>query len=721
MKIAKRELLKKANSLNVACPFDLKGFVDDNLDTCLKYLKKRTNKFVVNDWALDDIPSDWWYSGKEGLLRAKIRGIGDIYTAFQKLEWFKCAIDIKYFVKKYVKIISIDEGIIPFELYPYQEKSLDLYNSERFVINLSSRQTGKTQTFASFALHYSIFNKAKTTAVLAHKADQAQEILERIQLSYELLPMFLQSGVRVYNKRSMTLNNTSKIFSASSSSGAVRGKSISCVSKDTYISVYDMYNNEQKEIKIGDFYDQCYSVYDYTEKRSNIHFKVNGRYKVLTPTGWLGFSGILKTKNRDIFKLKDYKLECTLDHRVKIDGEFVKCSELEREFIYNGDVYDLVNVDNKHEYYTNGVISHNCLFIDECAFIPNDTAFYESTYPTISSGKESKIILASTPNGTRGMFYKIWQDSLSGLNAYKRQTVTWELVPNRDLDWKRTTIENSSEEQFRQEHCCSWRGSVYSIVSGDVLDTLIVKKPIRIIDDLRIFEEPEEKRIYIAVVDTSEGIESDYHAIVVLDVTESPYRVVATYKNNSLSPLLLPSLLLNILNKYNNAPVLIEAMSTGSQVANDLLYDLEYDNVLMTSTRKGSQFLMETNTSRKSRIGVKTSKVVKSTGCSNIRKLLENGDVIVNDQEIVNEIGTFVKHGNTYAAADGSNDDLVMCLVLFGWLVGQDYFKELTNVDLRKRLLNDMIREKEESVMPFGFIESDTSSFNGSVNTFFEH
>jgi hypothetical protein len=452
-------------------------------------------------------------------------------------------------------------------------------DSEDHVYYTNDVLSHNTQTTASFILHFSLFNDAKMSAILANKADQAQEILERIQLSFEMLPLYLQPGVKTYNKRSMNFGNNSKIMTFSSSSSSVRGKSIAL------------------------------------------------------------------------------------------------------------------------------------LYVDETAFIPNDMQFYESTYPTIASGKQSKVILTSTPNGTRGMFYKLWQESISNRNSYVRKIVTWNMVPGRDKKWKEETIANSSAEQFRQEHECAFRGSSDSLLSGAVLETLIVKEPIEMIEDLAIFEEAKESHSYAMTVDCSEGVGGDFHAVSVIDITQVPYEVVATYSNNKLSPLLLPNLLLNVGTKYNDALILIENASSGGQVASDLYYDLEYENTLMTIQEKGKQVL---GFDSEGRFGVKTSKQVKSIGCSTIKTLIENGKINLNDSNMISEFGDFVPKGGSYAAAEGAHDDMVMSMVLFGWLTTQSYFVEMTDVDIRQKLFSDMRSRSEEEMLPFGFIDDGHSEFDGN-------
>lgn len=437
----------------------------------------------------------------------------------------------------------------------------------------------------------------------------------------------------------------------------------------------------------------------------------NTEYEVLTPDGWSDFDGLLITNDKDIYSLNGYNLKCTNNHKILIENEFIEAKTLDCEYIGTDKVYDLVNVKKKNRYYTNDLVSHNCLYVDETAFIPNDMAFYESTYPTIASGKQSKIILTSTPNGTRGMFYKLWMESLAGKNSYVRKIVKWYMVPGRDEAWKRETINNSSAEQFRQEHDVEFRGSSNSLIPGDVLERLVKKPIIQQIEDVKVYYEPEENHSYVMTVDSSEGVGGDYHAITVTDISITPYQVVATYKNNRLSPLLLPNLIYNIATRYNDAIVLIENASSGGQIGSDLYYDLEYENTLMTVQEKGKQIL---GFSANGRIGVKTSKQVKSTGCSTIKTLIEDNKIELNDEDLIDEFGDFVPKGGSYAAAEGAHDDLVMTMVLFGWLTTQSYFVEMTDVNIRKKLFNDMVDRSEESMLPFGLIDDGQTVFDGT-------
>lgn len=571
-------LSTRVNALVDACPFDLKEFYLENKGLVKKFLRKNTYDLEVDDWK--DVPEDWYYKNNEGILRHNIPGKKSKYTALQMLEWIKCGVDIVYLTQKYVKIISIDDGVIPFKLYDYQEDLLNLYNDNRFVISMQARQSGKTQTTAAFMLHFAMFNASKYCAILANKSDQAQEILARVQMSYENLPLYLQPGVRSYNKRSMEFEHRSKIASFASGSSSIRGKSISL------------------------------------------------------------------------------------------------------------------------------------LYIDEAAFIPGDMEFYESTYPVISSGKDSRVIITSTPNGTRGLFHKLWKESVDKSNDYKNFLVTWDMVPGRDEEWRRQTISNTSPEQFAQEYECKFRGSQNSLLTAYTLESLYTKIPIEEWDDgLKVYYEVEKDHCYVITVDVSRGVGKDYHAFSVIDVSTKPYEVVAVYKNNRLSPMLYPNVIHNVAMKYNEAMVLVEINDIGEQVSSILFHDIEYENMVMIDKYKNRQVISFGGNSTP---GVRTTTAVKSIGCSNIKTMVERGHINLNDMDMIDEFGTFVEKGRSYEADKGAHDDLVMTMVLFAWMTTQDFFIEMTKKDLRDMLLSDLEDKSMEDLCPFGIIDSSFYSYDGT-------
>lgn len=558
-------------------PFDLVGFIKDNGDLVKRYLKKDTMSVMVPDFAPE---KGQLYQNNNVLVnhRATFN-----YSELQKLEYIKCMRNVVYFARKYVKIISIDDGVIPFDLYPYQEELLEKFQKNRFVISMQCRQSGKTQTTATFILHYATFTPSKTVAILANKAAQAREILSRIQMSHEGLPNFLKQGVRTYNKGSMKYGNLSEIFCASSSSSSVRGRSISLA------------------------------------------------------------------------------------------------------------------------------------YIDEAAFVPRDMEFYESTYPTISSGKESRVIITSTPNGARGLFYKLWTESVEGVNMFVRVEVPWNKVPGRDAKWRKEQISNTSIEQFNQEHGLIFRGSQNSLLSSDTLARLVTKRPTTTHGDLKIFKDPEPDHIYLTIVDTSRGVGGDYSAFVVFDVTKSPFEVAATYKNNRISPMVYPQIIRTVADKYNSAYILVEINDIGEQVASILYYDFEYDNILMCFSERNKQTI---GFIKDARPGVRTTNQVKSIGCSNVKTLIENDQLLLNDEDIISEFGTFIPKGRSYEADSGAHDDLAMCCVIFAWAMVQQFMIDTINKDISKDVRDsDMMKNIMEDIMPFGFIDSgDDEVFSPDEN-----
>jgi len=557
-----------------AYPFDLIDFIKSNKALVKKYLKKDTMSVVVPDFVTS---KDHYYMNNPIILRD---GVTFEYSDLQKLEYIKCMKDVVYFAKKYVKIISIDDGVIPFDLYPFQEELLDKYQKNRFVISMQCRQSGKTTTTATYLLHFATFNPAKTVAILANKASQAREILSRVQMSYEMMPFFLKQGILTYNKGSMKFGNKSEIFCGASSSSSIRGKSISL------------------------------------------------------------------------------------------------------------------------------------LYIDECAFLRGDMEFYESTYPTISSGKESRIIITSTPNGARGLFYKLWSESEAGINMFSRMCVPWHMVPGRDDAWRAEQISNTSIEQFNQEHGLIFRGSQNSLLSSDVLAALPIKKPVNVYGDLKVYVEPEKEKQYMIVVDTSRGVGNDYSAFVVFDITAVPYNVVAVYKNNRISPMLYPQMIRTVADKYNSAYVLCEVNDIGEQVASIMYYDFEYENLLMCYSDKSVQTI---GFIKDARVGVRTTVAVKSIGCSNVKTMVETGKLVLNDEDLINEFGTFVPRGRSYEADAGAHDDLVMCCVLFAWASVQQYFIDLVGKDVKSNVREALIDDLMADLLPFGIIDDGIEEFTGGM------
>ena len=490
------------------------------------------------------------------------------------IEFLKCKDDPVYFAKKYIKIVSLDEGLVPFNLYPFQEKLVRNFHENRFNICKMPRQTGKSTTVVSYLLHYAIFNDSINIGILANKAKIAMDLLGRLQTAYENLPKWMQQGIIAWNKGSLELDNGSKILAASTSASAVRG------------------------------------------------------------------------------------------------------------------------------------MSFNILFLDEFAFVPNHVAddFFASVYPTISSGTSTKVIIVSTPRGMNH-FYRMWHDAERGTNGYIPTDVHWNEVPGRDEHWKAQTIANTSEQQFKVEFECEFLGSVNTLIAPSKLRNLIYDAPITKNAGLDIYEDSVKDHNYMITVDVARGLGNDYSAFIVFDITEFPYKVVAKYRNNEIKPMLFPNIIHSVAKGYNNAFLLIEVNDIGDQVASILQYDLEYDNLLMASMRgRNGQVVGQGFSGKKSQLGVRMTAAVKKLGCSNLKTLIEDDKLLTCDYEIISELTTFAQKHNSFEAEEGCNDDLAMCLVIFAWLVAQDYFKEMTDNDIRKRIYEEQKNQIEQDMAPFGFI-----------------
>jgi len=361
-------------------------------------------------------------------------------------------------------------------------------------------------------------------------------------------------------------------------------------------------------------------------------------------------------------------------------------------------------------------MSFNILFLDEFAFVPNHVAdsFFASVYPTITSGKNTKVIIVSTPHGMNH-FYRMWHDAERKKNEYIPTEVHWSEVPGRDVIWKEQTIANTSEQQFKVEFECEFLGSVNTLINPAKLKTLVYDEPIKRNAGLDIYENPINDHNYLITVDVARGLGNDYSAFIVFDITTFPYKVVAKYRNNEIKPMLFPNIILDVAKGYNESWLLIEVNDIGDQVASILQYDLEYENILMCAMRgRNGQIVGSGFSGKKTYLGVRTTSAVKKLGCSNLKTLLEDDKLITSDYEIISELTTFAQKGNSFEAEEGCNDDLAMCLVIFSWLVAQEYFKEMTDNDVRKRIYEEQKNQIDQDMAPFGFISdgfNNESSF----------
>jgi len=503
-----------------------------------------------------------------GNINVKADGVQQEWSEHEVREYAKCMHDPAYFARNYVKIISLDKGLVNFNLYPYQEKMFDHFNGNRFSIVLACRQSGKSISSVVYLLWYAIFHPEKTIAVLANKGATAREMLARVTLALENLPFFLQPGCRALNKGSIEFSNNSRIIAAATSGSSIRGMSV------------------------------------------------------------------------------------------------------------------------------------NLLFLDEFAFVERASEFYTSTYPVISAGKDTKVIITSTANGIGNTFHKIWEGAVQKTNEYKAFTVNWWDVPGRDDEWKRQTIANTSQMQFDQEFGNTFFGTGDTLINAETLLDLRAKPPKKILEggDVKIYEETKEKHEYLMMVDVAKGRGQDYSTFNVIDISERPFRQVAVYRNNRISPILFPDIIYKFAKVYNNAYVVIESNDQGSVVCNGLYYDLEYENVHVESAVKANA------------IGIEMNRKVKRLGCSGIKDLLEERKLDICDEQTILEVSTFVSKGQSYEASDGNHDDLMMNLVMLGYFISTQMFADMTDINLKQMMFENKMREIEEAIVPFGFVDDGSEA-----------
>ena len=486
-------------------------------------------------------------------------GVVQTWTNEEVQEYAKCMNDPAYFAKKYCKIISLDEGLVDFNLYPYQENMFKSFNTNRFNIVLACRQSGKSISSVAYLLWFVLFQPEKIVAIMANKGATAREMLGRVTLMLENLPFFLQPGCKALNKGSIEFSNNSRIVAAATSGSSIRGMSVSL------------------------------------------------------------------------------------------------------------------------------------LYLDEFAFVERASEFYTSTYPVISSGKETKVIITSTANGIGNVFHKLWEGATQGVNEYHPFRVDWWDVPGRDEKWKAQTISNTSQLQFDQEFGNTFFGTGDTLIHAETLLNLRRKEPIEYTkDSVKVYKKPIKGHNYVMTVDVAKGRGQDYSTFNLIDISTNPFEQVAVYRNNTISPLLFPNVIYKYAEFYNQCIVVIESNDAGQVVCNGLYHELEYENMFVESTIKSSG------------LGLNMTKKVKRIGCSAFKDLIENQKIDICDEDTILEISTFVARGQSYEASEGNHDDLVMNFILFGFFVGTTYFGELTDISIKKLMFEQRMLEIENDVLPFG-------------------
>ena len=496
-----------------------------------------------------------------GNINIKKDGVEEDWSQEKVAEYARCMADPAHFARDHIKIINLDEGLVPFDLYPYQEKMFRHFNDNRFSIVLACRQSGKSISSLAFLLWYALFTPEQTVAILANRGATSREMLGRITLMLENLPFYLQPGCKVLNKGSVEFSNNSRIIAETTSSSSIRGFSV------------------------------------------------------------------------------------------------------------------------------------NLLMLDEFAFVEKANEFYTSTYPVISSGKNSKVIITSTANGIGNMFHKIYQGAVQGVNEYQPYRVDWWDVPGRDEKWKEQTIANTSELQFEQEFGNTFFGTGQTLISPQALLGLKAENPKRIMEsgDLLMYDEPRRDSQYVICVDVAKGRGVDFSTFNVVDISSRPFKQVAVYRNNLISPILFPDIIYKFGKLYNEAYIVIENNDAGQLTCHGLHYELEYPNVHM-----------ESSTSSKG-IGVEMTRRTKRIGCSGFKDLVDENKLHIVDENTIMEISTFEAKGVSYEATEGNHDDLVMNFVMLGYFVSTPYFQEMTDINVKEMMFKQRMREIEEDVPPFGF------------------
>jgi hypothetical protein len=498
-----------------------------------------------------------------GNINVKRDGIVQNFTENEIQEYVKCIKEPAYFASTYCKVISLDRGLVPFSLYPYQEKMFSHFNESRFCIVLACRQSGKSISSVAYLLWYALFHPEKTIAVLANKGATAREMLARVTLMLEHLPFFLQPGTKALNKGSLEFSNNSRIIAAATSGSSIRGMSV------------------------------------------------------------------------------------------------------------------------------------NLLYLDEFAFVERAAEFYTSTYPVISSGKDTKVIITSTANGIGNMFYNIYEGAVQGTNQYRPFRVDWWDVPGRDEAWKDATISNTSQLQFDQEFGNTFFGTGDTLIGAEALMEQKAEGSIRLIENnqVNIYKEPVKNHQYIMTVDVAKGRGQDYSTFTVIDISTRPFEQVAVYRCNTISPILFPNIIYKYAKVYNDCYVVIESNDQGGLVTHGLYYELEYEHMHMESLIRADQ------------LGVEMNRKIKRIGCSAIKDLIESRKIKIYDANTIMEMSTFVAKGVSFEASDGNHDDLMMNLVLFGYFAVSNSFEQLTDISLKEMMFQQRMKDIDDDLVPFGFID----------------
>ncbi len=598
------------------------------------------------------------------------------YTHEQVLELKKCARDPIHFIKTYVKIQHPVKGAIDFVLYDYQEKMIIAFLEHRFTCTLSSRQTGKSTTAAAYLLWYAIFNFDKTVLIAANKNTNAMEMISRIRYAYENLPMWLKPGIKEdgWNKHEVGFDNDSRIISTATSADSGRGMSISCVATDSIVTVRHKttYQISKKTIEelIPDIKNERKLIQNKDNETTIIQ---NNDYVVLTPSGFSNFTGILLSEKvlYTVTFNTGLVLNCTMDHLLTtVDENDIELSNITPEcriltqfgpatileIVENGVdiVADLINVGTTHRYYTNGIVSHNCLFLDEFAFVKPaiQDEFWTSISPTLSTG--GTCIMTSTPNGDQNIYAQTWRAACSGTNGFHPIHVKWDEPPGRDEQFKASEIALIGQRKWDQEYDCVFLSSDSLLIDSIFLANISAEidniKPKTVVNDVIFYADIKPAETYIIGVDPATGNGKDFSVITIYNFPD--LHQVAEYRSNSMSTTDLHSMLKNILKHIESRGATVYYSIENNGVGQGMIALHQADETPVLT----AEFISEEG---KDRHGINTTAKSKMRCCVNLKELLEKDKMRIQSRTLLSELKSYTRTKGAYAAQPGSTDDCI--------------------------------------------------------------
>ena len=635
------------------------------------------------------------------------------FTKKQILEYQKCAKDPIYFMETYIRIVSLDDGLVPFKMYDFQRHIVRTIHDNRFTICKLPRQSGKSTTTVSYLLHYALFNPNSNIAILANKSSTARDILGRVQLAYENLPKWMQQGVINWNKGNIELENKSVIVAAATSSSAIRGGSYNIIFLDEFAfvpaniaeqffsAVYPTISagTQTKMIIVSTPYgmNQFYKLWTDAENKRNDYVPIEVHWSEVPGRDEAWKEATIRNTSAEQFQ---QEFECvdgntiveTEDGKIKIEDLYKKLlkKRVGQMFRTNTDNIKILSTSGFSNF--NGIQKVKRNLYQHIIFDDKSEIKTSINHPF---GKD-KILARNVKVG----------DYLSSKKVLYNELVNEKIFLYDPINVEK---ENLYITNGVVSHNCEFLGSVNTLINPSKIKTLAYNDPIKSNAGLDIYEDPIKGNTYVCTVDVARGVSKDYSAFLILDVTQMPFKIVAKFRNNEIRPLLFPHTIEQVCKAFNHAHVLVETNDLGQQIAEALQFELEYDNLLMTTQRgRAGQILGAGFSGRGSGFGVKMTKQIKKIGCANIKTLIESDKVIIQDFNIIEEMSTFIRKGQSWQADDGANDDLMMCLVIFGWLSNQPFFKELTDTNARQMLYEEQQHLIEQDMAPFGFVDDGT-------------